>query len=520
MCSVRVPSLLETSFWLLLLLGLNFPVLTAWWHHPDSMVIQHLEFFRSFSVFLRNQSHDDDKDDDKKKSGPWNSQLPFLLPTGHMVMSCMMMVKHFVGFLLGFSHDRVLTDLARCQHHNFPLLPRIKKPPDPSTGAERRANKRRKRNRNNSFRGITRLVLLAALSKAAVIPEIALGSDLRLRKQLRPFRQGNGCLNTCQLSGNEHLLGRLNACLEHAANTNALIDQNQMFTIIVDTGCSITTTPCKEDFVEMWDLDTPVTLQGVAGDKQVTQGGIVRHELLTTEGNVAVIHTLAHHNPDMNFRLFSPQAFFKENKSQNHCLKVTHDKACLEIHDTGTVEFQIDHSTFMPLMPAFHSATKAADALLNANSLEADNMTAVQQLLHQWHCKLGHLGFKRVQWLGRCGFLGKFGHKFGKSTIIPPKCEACITGGQERTSIQGTTVTQTRKGILKADKLKPGDLVFSDQRVSSLEGQNFNARGQTLRHMKFKGGTVFCDSASGCMFLVHQVGFTDQETVQSKLKFE
>ncbi len=81
-------------------------------------------------------------------------------------------------------------------------------------------------------------------------------------------------------------------------------------------------------------------------------------------------------------------------------------------------------------------------------------------------------------------------------------------------------MTQTRKGILKADKLKPGDLVFSDQHVSSLEGQNFNARGQTLRHMKFKGGTVFCDSASGHMFLVHQVGFTDQETVQSKLKFE
>ncbi len=247
--------------------------------------------------------------------------------------------------------------------------------------------------------------------------------------------------------------------MEHAANANALIDQNQMFTIIVDTGCSITITPCKEDFVEMWTSDTLVTLQGVAGNKQVTQGGTVRHELLTTEGNMAVIHTLAHHNPDMNFGLFSPQAFFKEIKSENHCLRVTHDKACLGLQNSGTVEFQIDHSTFMPLMLAFHSATKAAEALLNANSLEADNMMAVQQLLHQWHCKLGHLGFKRVQWLGRCGFLGKFGHKFGKSTVSPPKCEACITGGQERTFIQGTSVTQTRQGILRADKLKPGQPV-------------------------------------------------------------
>ena len=95
-----------------------------------------------------------------------------------------------------------------------------------------------------------------------------------------------------------------------------------------------------------------------------------------------------------------------------------------------------------------------------------------------------------------------------------------MIGGQQRNPIKGATVKQTNKGILKAGKLKPGQLVFLDQHVSSLAGQNFNKRGQTLQTQAFQGGTVFCDAASTCSHVENQIGFAAHETVQSKLTFE
>ena len=53
-----------------------------------------------------------------------------------------------------------------------------------------------------------------------------------------------------------------------------------------------------------------MTLHGVAGDCQVTHGGITNYECVTSEGTVVLIHTFSYHNPDQSVRLFSPHAYF------------------------------------------------------------------------------------------------------------------------------------------------------------------------------------------------------------------
>lgn len=116
--------------------------------------------------------------------------------------------------------------------------------------------------------------------------------------------------------------------------------------------------------------------------------------------------------------------------------------------------------------------------------------------------------------------LGLDGMKFKSTNVIPPKCEPCLLGRQERTPIKGNKHAQENKGILKAGKLNPGDLVFSDQCVLSLEGQNFANQGQMLRRQSFKGGTVFCDAAPSFLFIPDQQGFTDHEATQLKSSFE
>ena len=68
--------------------------------------------------------------------------------------------------------------------------------------------------------------------------------------------------------------------------------------------------------------------------------------------------------------------------------------------------------------------------------------------------------------------------------------------------------------------LEPGDMVFSDQFESRLEGRVFTYKGASPKAEKYKGGTIFCDAASSYISVHNQTSFTAEETVLSKLKFE
>jgi hypothetical protein len=73
----------------------------------------------------------------------------------------------------------------------------------------------------------------------------------------------------------------------------------------------------------------------------------------------------------------------------------------------------------------------------------------------------------------------------GSTTILPPKCVTCQLGKQERTSNKGDTLVKNPEGVLKMNKLEPGDLVFSDQYEFPLLGRQFSARGDDLMMQKF-----------------------------------
>ena len=61
------------------------------------------------------------------------------------------------------------------------------------------------------------------------------------------------------------------------------------------------------------------------------------------------------------------------------------------------------------------------------------NLTNNQKNMLQWHWKLGHVGFQQLQWIGRQGWLGYHGKKFGNATVAPPKYASCQFGKQECT---------------------------------------------------------------------------------------
>jgi hypothetical protein len=136
--------------------------------------------------------------------------------------------------------------------------------------------------------------------------------------------------------------------------------------------------------------------------------------------------------------------------------------------------------------------------------------------------RTGHLGFQHLQWCGHEGFFGKPGIGFGRSSVSPPKCASCQYGRQQHCTAAGSTkhADPEHAGILKRDKLQPGDLVFSDQYESRVKGHAFGLRGAHVSSQKYCGGTLFMDAASGYIAIQHQQHLTAFESIRAKQAFE
>ena len=90
-----------------------------------------------------------------------------------------------------------------------------------------------------------------------------------------------------------------------------------------------------------------------------------------------------------------------------------------------------------------------------------ENLTGAQKELLRWHFRLGHIGFRHVQWLVRSGKLLVTNPKAVANCELP-KCAACEFGKATR---QATKTLKQTPVPEKEGELKKGDL-FPGQRVS------------------------------------------------------
>ena len=70
---------------------------------------------------------------------------------------------------------------------------------------------------------------------------------------------------------------------------------------------------------------------------------------------------------------------------------------------------------------------------------------------------------------------GNLGIRFSSTNVNPPNCAAFEIGKQERTPKGNSRTDNHDGGSIKVNHLKPGDLIFSYQYDSRLEGRHFNA---------------------------------------------
>lgn len=314
--------------------------------------------------------------------------------------------------------------------------------------------------------------------------------------------------------------------------------------IVIDTGASISLTPNLEDFIGPLSDSEWVDLDGVGGNKVKIEGaGQVAWTIRDYFGNVEVVKTQALYCPDATIRLFSPQTYFVEHDSGDCHLNKTQLKLVLE--NGQTLYFPYQRGSNLPLMytnwndepcPGAHNIMAACNntvAMDEIFGVKKDNLnlSRAQKEVLIWHNRIAHAGCGWIQSLMR-----KRKDTVGNESIPPviptkcatahkcdhPKCPACLLGKMHRRSPR-TTVThhipETEMAIRRND-LKPGDCVSIDQFVSKVPGRLSHTFGKEDPRLKFNGGTMFADHASGYIFLNQQVSLRVGETLQGKHAFE
>jgi GAG-pre-integrase domain len=248
------------------------------------------------------------------------------------------------------------------------------------------------------------------------------------------------------------------------------------FSAIVDTGCSLSCTNHKEDFRPgtLQPLESHVSLGGIAGNLLIQYKRIVDWETPDEFGNIVPFTTMALYHQDLPGRLFSPQAYLREQSTihgpkfeKEICFILLADKA--EWHGNGTKLFAMKYdASYLPLITLFHKDTACSTLAAMQSVLHHSNknLSPMSKIWLRWHVKLGHLSFSHVLKLALGGFLGHLALGIDRTKILDqPHCAACQFGKQVHKS-DGATIQRKHPnvvGSLKSNQLQPGDRIFSDQ---------------------------------------------------------
>ena len=132
-----------------------------------------------------------------------------------------------------------------------------------------------------------------------------------------------------------------------------------------------------------------------------------------------------------------------------------------------------------------------------------------QDLLMQYHERLGHCSFQQLKQLAEKGVIPK---RLAK--VAPPKCPSCLYGKAHKKPWRTHKVDPKIR-----TSTVPGAVVSMDQLESPVPGLVPIGKGQPTKK-RFKGATVFVDHASDLTYVHLMHGLTTEETLEAKHEFE
>ncbi|KAI2495283.1 hypothetical protein MHU86_19254 [Fragilaria crotonensis] len=304
--------------------------------------------------------------------------------------------------------------------------------------------------------------------------------------------------------------------------------------IIWDSGASISITPDISDFEgPVTSPGTITQLKGIAKGLQIKGQGEVTWAVHDQLGNLRLLKVPAFHVPNIKVRLLSTSSLLQTYPDETITIEPNRLTLSGVPNDVnrGPVTANVNPQNNLPTSEAYNATDpfKAADALVSiVNTVHERNLNlneAEKELLC-WHYRLGHVGFKKVQFILRSGVVSKTEESRRLQTAACrltsfPKCAACQYGKQHRRPIPGTTpssIVKDRAHALKTDNLLPGQRISVDHLICSTRGRLLTSAGKTKLDDMYTGGCIFVDHASGYIFVEHQVSLNSHGSRQRELR--
>jgi hypothetical protein len=368
-----------------------------------------------------------------------------------------------------------------------------------------------------------------------------------------------------QLQSLGHILYNSDTYHPNISPSSVFISQHNESTIpiVIDSGASKGLSPIRSDFIQFKPIQSKLT--GIAAQCEIRGIGIVRWKIIDQHGKVATIETEAYYVPGTHIRLYSPQDHFKKHKSGT--MNITWKETAITLPTTTQrLSFPYDPFNRLPLMILAPGDSQPAEALIMEEDLEhaepfytqeADkstsnsilispdcspsqincaitdeqnvNLSPSQLELLGWHYKFGHISMQTIQRMMHPSKVMD-----NKSTTIElkhpkviltkqnkthscahPKCASCILGKMERLPTSTTSTPGSKdKHSLKGNDLVPGAKISLDQYVLTVKGRSIT--NSSKDSLKYNGGTIFVDHASGKIFNHHQISLRTGETLIGK----
>jgi hypothetical protein len=360
-----------------------------------------------------------------------------------------------------------------------------------------------------------------------------LGNHHWTSKQLQAARKMAMHVNMAKIPGGNYST-ILRMALQSTERFRESLPKTATFPVIWDSGASISITPDCKDFVGPINTPGPITqLQGIAKGLRIEGQGHVLWAMQDTLGNLRMIKVPAYLVSRIKVRLLSTtsllQAYPGETitiEAHQLTLSGTADKA------RGQLIARVNPDNNLPTSDAHRSSdTPKAVAALNItlNTVHESNLnlTEAEKELLRWHHRLGHLSFRKIQFIMRTGVLSRSEshrslHTAACRIVNPPKCAACQYGKQHQRPAPAkiSTAIKDRAGVLKADNLLPGQQVSIDHFICGTKGRLFSSAGRSLNSDMFAGGCLFIDHASNFVHVEFQKHLNTHETLKAKQNFE
>ena len=287
------------------------------------------------------------------------------------------------------------------------------------------------------------------------------------------------------------VLEGITACLTNPRALSCHLKSSMRFSLIWDSGASVSLSYDKEDFVgELRKPSTVMQLKGIAKGIRIEGIGYAAFSITDSAGKLRTVKTKAVYCPQSSVKLLSIPALLQAYPSEN--VNITSTGLTFSGSKTGAVTNSIyatiDDRCNLPISQAYkhklhEEIPETLIATISVVDRENHNLSAAGKEWLRWHFRLDHMSFQRIQFLMRTGVLTKIQAMRYLHTAIgklqeAPKCSACLFAKSKRKTTKPpkthTRVTDSA-GALTRNNLLPGQEVSMDHIFALHSGDSIQA---------------------------------------------